>query len=73
MSSYHSLYGPNCDSGMVHLIVKLVQLLSSYLTGNGIIFQQIGSKIKLDDRDANGCHLFFEEISKPRNIVRLEE
>ena len=61
-SSYRFLYGHNCDGGMVHLIVKSVQLLSSYLSQNGIDFERIGSKIKVDGSDANGSHLLFEEI-----------
>ena len=62
-SSYHSLYGHSSDGGIVHLIVKSIQLLSSYLNQNEIDFEWIGSKIKVDGSDANGSTLLFEEIS----------
>ena len=60
-SAFQRKYGTGADGGLVHIAVRSIRHLTTFLSEQQIEFSAVDQMIKVDGRYANGTHLLFEQ------------
>lgn len=60
-SAFQRKYGTGADGGLVHIAVRSIPQLTTFLSERQIDFAGVDKVIKVDGRYANGTHLLFEQ------------
>ncbi len=63
-SAYRHKYGTGADGGLVHIAVRSISHLTTFLSQQQIDFLVVDSMIKVEGRYTNGTHLLFEPVQE---------